>query len=146
MNKPLCALIAIATLGWCGVVLARQAATRSVWDGVYTEEQAARGAVSFRTACATCHGESLGGIESAPPLTGDQFNANWTGTTLADLAERIRISMPADSPGSLSRPELADLLAYMLKVDTFPAGETPLDPQAGALMQIRLESTRPEPK
>ena len=65
---------------------------------------------------------------------------------LGELAERIRISMPADKPGSLSRPQLADILAFILKVDTFPAGSMPLDPQAAALGQIRFESLRPQPK
>jgi quinoprotein glucose dehydrogenase len=127
-------------------VSAQAPAGRTVWDGVYTEEQAKRGSELYRASCAACHGESLIGVESAPPLAGDQFNSNWSGTTLGALGERIRISMPADKPGSLSRPQLGDILAFLLKVGTFPAGATPLDPQAVALAQIRFESVRPEPK
>ncbi|MEQ1574206.1 MAG: c-type cytochrome [Vicinamibacterales bacterium] len=127
-------------------VSAQAPAGRTVWDGVYTEEQAKRGSELYTKACASCHSESLTGLESAPPLTGEQFNGNWSGTTLGELAERIRISMPADMPGSLSRPQLGDLLAHLLKVDGFPAGTTPLDPQAVALAQIRFESVRPAPR
>ena len=146
MKIPVSVWLALAALGWCSGVMAQQAPGRSVWDGVYTEEQATRGKALYVTACAGCHGETLGGVEAAPPLTGEQFNANWSGTMLGELAERIRISMPADKPGSLSRPQLADLLAFILKVDTFPAGTIPLDPQAVTLGQIRFESLRPQPK
>ena len=134
------ALIAFPAAQQAGVTPA------TVWDAVYTEEQAKRGKDLFGATCAACHGESLDGLESAPPLTGVQFNANWDGTTLGDLGERIRISMPADKPGSMSRPQLADVIAYLLKVDNFPAGDKPLDPQTAALMQIRFESIRPQPK
>ena len=124
------------------VVAAQSAPTRSVLDGVYTEEQAARGAAIYREQCRACHGAALEGEESAPPLAGEGFNSNWTGTHLGELGERIRNSMPADKPGTLTRPQLADILAFMLRTDTFPAGTTPLDPSAVALAQIRFETVR----
>ena len=138
------ALLTLALAAWASAALtASQAgATVSVWDGVYTADQAARGQQLYASKCAACHGESLGGVEAAPPLTGDQFNSSWTGTPLADLGERIRTSMPADSPGSLTRPQLGELLAYMLKVDGMPPGEKPLDPQGAALNLIRFETNR----
>ncbi|MCU1338308.1 MAG: cytochrome c, class [Bryobacterales bacterium] len=120
--------------------------TRSVWDGVYTSEQAARGASLYAKDCASCHGTALTGGESAPPLTGGEFFSNWNGLTVGDLFERIRISMPADRPGRLTREQDADILAFMLSVSQFPPGKTELARQTEALKQIRFDSTKPADK
>lgn len=114
--------------------------TRSVWDGVYTSEQAERGAVLYANNCASCHGSALGGGESAPPLTGGDFSSNWNGLTVGDLFERIRISMPADRPGKLTREQDADVLAYMLSVSECPPGKAELGHQTEVLKQIRIEA------
>ena len=95
---------------------------RTVWDGVYSEEQATRGETLYADRCARCHGDGLGGVESAPALTGSAFYSNWEGETLEALFERMRSSMPADKPGSLSRAQNADVLAHMLQVGGYPAG------------------------
>ncbi len=116
---------------------------RTVWDGVYTEEQASRGQVLYAGRCAQCHGESLAGAEAAPPLTGTSFASNWEGAPVGDLFERMRMSMPADGPGSLSRAQNADLLAFMLKVGGYPAGASALDGSAGALQQVTFKMYRP---
>jgi S-disulfanyl-L-cysteine oxidoreductase SoxD len=121
-----------------------QGGMATVWGGVYTDEQAERGREIYTATCAQCHGPALAGIESAPPLTGDLFNANWEGTMVADLAERIRISMPVDKPGTLSRPQLAAVVAYILKVDGFPAGAAALDPQLVTSLQVKFVSNRPD--
>ena len=113
--------------------------TRSVWDGVYTSDQATRGSALYAGTCASCHGTALTGGESAPPLAGGDFLSNWNGLTVGDLFERIRVSMPANRPGSLKREEDADVLAYMLSMNQFPPGKTELDHQTEALKQIRIE-------
>ena len=137
---------------WMGVVVVWAVAVgasvygqqaKTVWDGVYTAEQAARGATLYEEQCARCHGEALSGVEAAPPLTGDRFSSNWEGVALSDLFERMRSSMPQDKPGSLSRAQNADLLAHMLNVGGFPAGNTSIDGQAGALAQITFVTYRP---
>jgi len=132
----------ITKLGAVSAVVLALAAqtTRSVWDGVYTTEQAARGAALYANNCASCHGSALGGGESAPPLTGGEFSANWNGLTVGDLFERVRISMPADRPGKLTREQDADVVAYMLSVSEFPAGKTELARQTEVLKQIRIEA------
>jgi len=127
-----------------GAALAAQAPSRTVWDGVFTAAQAEDGRAIYVEACAGCHGDALGGVESAPALTGPSFAGNWNNTTLNDLAERIRVSMPADDPGSLSRRRVADVVAYILSAGGFPAGEFVLDRQAEVLGQIRYLSTRPQ--
>ncbi|HEY7338560.1 MAG TPA: cytochrome c [Bryobacteraceae bacterium] len=113
--------------------------SRSVWEGVYNSGQAARGGELYANACASCHGTALTGGESAPPLAGGDFLSNWNGLTLGDLFERIRISMPADSPGKLTREQDADVLAYILSFNQFPAGKSELVRQTEALKEIRIE-------
>ena len=116
---------------------------RTVWDGVYTAEQARRGAVLYANNCASCHGLALTGGESAPPLTGGEFMSNWSGLTLGDLFDRIRVSMPADNPGKLTREQDADILAFMLSMNQFPEGKAELEHRTEVLKQIRFEATKP---
>src|SRR4051812_34168550 len=84
---------------------------RSVWDGVYTTAQAQRGKALSGEECARCHSESLGGGEAAPALAGDAFVERWQNA--GELFEKIRSTMPTDSPGRLGRQEYADILAYI---------------------------------
>ena len=117
----------------------------SVWDGVYSEEQAGRGRTLYGKECASCHGSSLSGGETAPPLTGSAFMANWSGLSVGELFERIRLSMPEGRPGTLSRQQNADILAYMLSVNEFPAGKAELQKDTDRLKQIRFLAQKPEP-
>ena len=120
-----------------------QQAARSVWDGVYTQEQAKRGAALYAEHCGSCHGGSLAGVESTPALAGVEFGSNWHGLTLGDLFERIRMSMPAEDPGKLSAQQKVDIVAHILNVGKFPAGPADLPRDAQVLTQIRYESTKP---
>jgi mono/diheme cytochrome c family protein len=113
--------------------------TRSVWDGVYSAEQAKRGQDVYGKECASCHGSDLTGGESAPALAGAGFLSNWTGQTVGDLFERTQKSMPANTPGKLTRAQTADVVAYMLSANRFPEGKTEMDRQTEALKQIRIE-------
>jgi hypothetical protein len=79
-----------------------------------------------------------------PPLTGGTFTANWNDLTLGDLFERIRATMPLDKPGTLSRQQNADLVAFLLKANQWPAGTTELARELGTLKQIRIQSSKPE--
>ena len=116
--------------------------TRSVWDGVYTAEQAKRGGAVYGKECASCHGSDLTGGESAPALTGAGFLANWTGQTVGDLFERTRQSMPQNTPGKLSRAQNADLMAYVLSMNGFPEGKGELDKVTEVLKQIRIDEKK----
>jgi len=115
---------------------------RSVWDGVYTADQAKRGESLYAQHCSSCHGSTFEGGEMAPPLAGGAFNANWNGLSLGDLAERIRISMPQNNPGSLSRQQYVDIVATMLGGGEFPQGKTELPREVDALKQIAFESAK----
>jgi quinoprotein glucose dehydrogenase len=117
--------------------------TKSVWDGVYTRAQADRGQPLYKQYCASCHGDSLEGIEMAPALAGGEFIDNWSGQTMGDLFERIRATMPRDKPGRLSREINADITAYMLGFNQFPAGDKELSQDTQALKQIRIVAVKP---
>jgi mono/diheme cytochrome c family protein len=148
MKYPAAVLVlaALASPVWLLRAQAPEAESRSVWDGVYTEDQAKRGEAIYRKECAACHGAVLTGGESAPPLTGGPFLANWNGLTMGDLFDRIRKTMPQTNPGRLTRQQDADILAFMLSVNKFPAGKTELYRQSEMLKEIRFESVKPAAK
>ena len=81
---------------------------------------------------------------SSPPLAGDDFKANWNGQQLGDLFEKMRLSMPADHPGKLNGDQNADILAYMLKQNGFPAGSAALKGDADVLKSIRFDAVKPK--
>jgi mono/diheme cytochrome c family protein len=120
-----------------------QPPSKSIWDGIYTEEQATRGKALYAQECASCHGGELTGGEMAPPLAGGEFMAGWDGLTVGDLFERIRISMPQNAPGSLSGQQNADVLAYVFSASKFPAGTSEMPKEAGILKQIKFEVKKP---
>lgn len=120
----------------------QEKAARSVWDGIYTDPQAARGEAGYREACASCHGQNLDGRGQIPPLAGSDFTANWNGMTVGDLFEKIQDSMPADRPGELTKEQNARILAYILKFNRFPAGSMELPDSLDALRRIRFDAER----
>jgi len=122
------------------------AASRSVWDGVYTEGQAKRGQAFYTQECSSCHGTDLAGADEVPALSGPAFLANWEGLTVGDLFERVRISMPPNKQGRLTRQQIADILSHVLKANSFPTGKTELDPKTEVQKQIRIEATKPDSK
>jgi mono/diheme cytochrome c family protein/streptogramin lyase len=141
--------IAIAALAaLAGALLAGQLAAqegpKSVWDGVYSEAQAERGLAAYAQHCHSCHGGDLAGVGEAKPLAGPEFLANWSGLSLGELFDRTRTSMPIQAPGSLDRAAYADILAYVLKVNGFPAGQAELAQRAEYLSGIRIDAQKPE--
>jgi len=115
----------------------------SVWAGIYTEEQAQRGAQDFIQVCASCHGAGLGGSGEAPALSGGQFVSDFDGQTVGDIFDRIRTTMPQSAPGVLSRDQYAEVLAFLLKANGFPAGKTELDTSSETLKAISFEANKP---
>ena len=115
----------------------------SVWDGIYTNDQASKGAAAYTANCASCHREKLEGRGQTPPLQGADFLSNWTGMTAGDLFEKIQTSMPADKPGQVSRQDNASILAYILKSNKFPAGQQELVAQIQeALGRIHIDAAK----
>jgi mono/diheme cytochrome c family protein len=135
--------VAVAIVA-CGLLVALEALTaqapRSLWDGVYTQDQAKRGEAVYVEKCARCHGAQLIGGDMNPPLVGPEFLSTWNTKTVGDLFDRIRTTMPADKPGSVSRQQSSDVVAYLLNANKFPTGSTELENQTEILKQIPFDA------
>jgi len=135
-------MVVILALGLSGGALSA-GPPRSVWKGVYTDTQSKRGKVEYDAVCAECHGPTLTGGDNVPDLSGDAFLANWDGLSAQDLFNRIRTTMPASKPGTLSDSATVEVMAYMFQVNRFPAGDTELPEDPGTLRQIAITKTAP---
>ena len=120
------AMAAAAAAGiWIGQVVPVGAQEKkSVWDGVYSEEQASRGKDEYEYNCGNCHIHDLSGdsIKDVPALAGPDFMAKWAGKSVKELLDYMATNMPQDSRGTLGAKTYADIAAYVLKVNMFPAG------------------------
>jgi mono/diheme cytochrome c family protein len=134
MAGVLFVVLATASLG-TAQTSASQASTqrRTVWDGVYTEAQAARGTMAFGQSCAGCHALAAQG---KAPLVGDAFWKSFAQKTVGDLLEFVSTYMPNGNPGSLTEPTYRDIVALILKSNAFPAGAAELGPDTIAGVQI----------
>lgn len=139
------ACVVFVTLGAAGIFSAALVAQapRTVWDGVYTEEQARRGSVLFDAECAQCHGPSGSGGGMAPDLVGAAFSANYDGLMVGDLFDRNRTTMPPGKEGQIGGQQNADITAYILQINKFPAGATELPGQGMALKSIKYLALKP---
>lgn len=117
--------------------------THTVWDSVYTAAQATRGDSLYKATCVKCHGATLGGGDEGSPLVGSAFLGNWRDLTLDQLFDKIRTSMPPDNPKSIATRDVADLVAYLLAQNQFPAGVKVLTDSLDQLKDIKITTSRP---
>ena len=127
-----------------GPNVTQEKAVKSVWDGVYTEEQAQRGQATYLQECSACHFDDLLGDGIAPALVGPSFTFRWSDLSVGDVVLTIRATMPEEAPGSLSTQDYVDVAAYLLKVNQYPPGEEELGRDVPSLEQIMIEAKRPE--
>jgi mono/diheme cytochrome c family protein len=106
---------------------------KTVWDGVYTEAQAARGVTAFAQSCAGCHALAA---EGKAPLVGDSFWKSFAQKNVGDLLDFVSTNMPNGTPGSLDETTYRDIVALMLKSNGFPAGTAELRRDTMANVQI----------
>lgn len=124
--------VAAGAMGAIGAVRAiGTQETRSVKAGVYTVEQADRGIALFKTKCASCHAPNR--------FTDDLFYTSFAGKPLWEMFDVISDTMPEDDPGGMKPEEYADVIAYLLKLNGFPAGQTDLPTSKEALSAIVME-------
>ena len=105
-------------------ITAQEAEEPSVWDGVYSAEQAMRGKKLYEATCSRCHGEDLSGA-NARPLAGESFIRDWGGLKLDGVLTRAK-TMPPGAAGALGEDGYVDIIAYVLEVNEFPHGEAEL--------------------
>lgn len=127
-------LACLGSAAWPEVVVAADT------DNLYSDAQAARGESVYQQHCAVCHGAGLQGNPAAP-LTGAAFRARWEDGkhTLDDLFFIVRSLMPNNAPGSLTKAQYADVVAYILKVNGYPAGDAELIPTGAAMKRVTLQ-------
>jgi mono/diheme cytochrome c family protein len=129
-----------------GIVAAaqEQPARRSVWDGVYTEDQAKRGESQYGRNCEACHGADLSGdpVKEVPSLVFEAFLTQWSDRTVKDLFDAVKRSMPRDNPGALNARAYVDVIAYILQTNKIPSGTRELSLNPDALGQIVIEKSK----
>ncbi len=123
------------------IPIAAQSSSQTISSGVFSPAQAKRGEAIASRRCASCHNADLAGGQDGPALVGLDVLRAWSGTTAGDLFDRIRTTMPADAPQSLSA-DTADVLAFIFSQNTCPAGEKELPSDIEALKQIQITPER----
>src|SRR5687767_14990176 len=63
----------------------------TVWQGVYTEAQAARGQTAYASHCTSCHRDDLSGYNSI--LKGPRFMHNYRESSLNVLFDKTKTTM-----------------------------------------------------
>ncbi|MCY4635717.1 MAG: cytochrome c [Acidobacteria bacterium] len=102
----------------------------SVLDGVFTESQASRGEATFRRVCSACHDTN--------EFSGGRFRLTWVGQSAGDLFDTIATLMPEGDPGSLTPRQYAGVVAYLLQINGYPAGEADLPTSLSALRAMEI--------
>ena len=115
-------------------MLGTQAPTKSTNDGVYTKAQGERGQKVFSEKCTACHEPSR--------FSGEAFHESWDNKPLKELWDVASGTMPEDNPGSLKQQEYADILAYFLSLNAYPAGEAELQGNASAMAAIKIDKKK----
>lgn len=128
--KPKSGLALVLTL-LCVWAAAAAQSERSVWDGVYSDDQAVRGQNAFNASCARCH-------DVADFSSSSSFLQGWEASTVLDLFQLLQKTMPMDNPGSLRPQDYADILGYFFRANTIPAGKDELDTDPERLKLIRI--------
>jgi len=113
-------------------------AKKTTWDGVFTAAQAERGKQNFLAGrCGGCHKLDLTG-ERGPALKGDDFLAHWENGSLATLFDKIRETMPPNGANEVTDDAKADIVAYLLQQNGYPAGKADLrvEPESMGIIDL----------
>ena len=134
-RKSACATVVAAAL-LAGTLGAQ--APSDIWSGIYTAKQAASGKEVFDKSCSNCHNQDLKGSVRAPALRGDAFLANWLNSSVNTLYTKLRFSMPATYPETVSDSDKLLALTYLLQVNGFPVGSAELSQEEEILDGIQI--------
>lgn len=113
-------------------------AKKTTWDGVFTAAQAERGKQNFLAGrCGGCHKLDLTG-DRGPALKGDDFLAHWDNGSLATLFDKIRETMPPNGANEVTDDAKADIVAYLLQQNGYPAGKADLraEPESMGIIDL----------
>lgn len=130
----------LATMCLAALGAAAAVSGASLGDGLYSAEQAARGAEAYRATCSSCHALDLRGNSNSPGLRGIGFLFVWEGRSLGELFTQMRATMPEESPGSLTESQYLDILAFLLEQNGYPAGGNELANAPGELDAVVISA------
>jgi cytochrome c len=116
-----------------------QESNQSAKLGAYTATQAERGYEEYRKSCASCHKDDMSGSTEAPPLMGEKFMTAWQDSSVGDLVDLVRNTMPYDQPNSLRPQAYVDIVAAMLQRNNYRAGPDELPVDAERLKNLTLK-------
>ena len=117
---------------------------QTVWDGVYTADQAERGKTAYTQNCVGCHKPDLLGIEGS--MKGEPFIERRREDNLETLFLDMKATMPRGNPGGLPDQTYADIISYLLKSNDMPAGATELKPvQMEKIQLVGKDGPKPVP-
>ena len=137
-----CALV--LTAGFLRHTIRAQEPARTVDDGVYSEDQATRGAASYDTSCSGCHRPDLGGA-NGPALRGERFARIFAGKDMKTLETKIATTMLRGAAASLGDAVYLDIVAHVLKENGFPAGGGELTAEALSGVEVLPGRAKPPP-
>jgi mono/diheme cytochrome c family protein len=101
---------------------------RTTNDAVYSKEQAKIGEQLYKDHCLMCHDKKY-----FRPV----FKA-WDGQSLGIMFTVMSASMPESNPGALPLQNYVDILAYILSLNRFKAGDAALSSENDALNEITI--------
>jgi mono/diheme cytochrome c family protein len=139
--------VALLFAAWVGAAWAvsgtevRAQDKKTVWDKVYTAEQATKGKVEYDNFCSGCHVKDLSGRDGGgegPELAGAAFTKKWDFQNLNQLFTEIKTRMPRDQPATLSEEAYLNIVTYILQANKYPAGDEALTPDSSALTNILI--------
>ncbi len=111
-----------------GLAFSAQAEPRTLNDKVFSESQADSGEALYKEHCLACHDKKY----FRPVLN------RWEGQSLGIFYTIMITSMPESNPGALPLEEYADILAYILSLSRYSAGDEPLASDPDALADITI--------
>ena len=114
----------------------------SVNDGIYTAAQADRGKAVYTMNCAGCHGDKAEGGNAGPTLSGPDFTNGYKDGNASALYGKISMDMPSSAPGSLNPDQYADVLAYLLSLNKYPAGQTEIPKDGAGLKSVKMAAPK----
>lgn len=109
-------------------------------QGYFTRSQADAGQAVFNQVCAICHGDHLqGGV--GPALSGKEFLSvsQFQQVTAEYFYHFMSTHMPLNAPGSLSKAQYLNIMAYFLEINGYPSGSHSLTPNNEELKAIKIE-------
>jgi S-disulfanyl-L-cysteine oxidoreductase SoxD len=141
-NARFAGYVCLAASGFLGVAIAAQENQRTIWDGVFSDQQASRGQAGYKQACAACHADDLLGTSNAPPLVGEGFLVRFNRSTADDVVQTVRQTMPQEAPDSLSVEAYVDIVTYLFKANGSPAGTGELPADRAILKQVLVTARK----